>query len=87
MANFAESIKIAIMSIKTTFENSTKVKKKKKIEIMQWNEFFLFLYITKVAGFWWKMMMPSERKECFPCVVCNFNTAYTVLLHESWKRK
>ena len=30
MANFAESVKIEIMSIKTTFKNSTKVTKKKK---------------------------------------------------------
>ena len=57
VAGFADIIKIATMF---------KVKKfKKKIEIMyKMQSMSVFLYITKVADFRWKMLMTAEFKGC-----------------------
>ena len=52
VANFADTIKIAVMLIRTTLRDSVKVKKWGKI---YYNKFLSgFSNITKIANLWWK---------------------------------
>ena len=62
VANFVDIIKIATILI----NNLWRLKKVKRIRnyVIQMQSISVFLDMTKVANFWWKMLMPAEVKMC-----------------------
>ena len=71
VANFVDIFKIATMFSKTTFKDSSKVKKKKKKKnrnyVLKCN-LYMFLDITKVANFWWKNTDISRTLKLYICI-------------------